>query len=197
MPSPPSPSDQARRTAYLHGRAPTPPRFRRGAPGRRRRAAADAASLRGHQHRAQRGGHSARDVGRLQKRGPLLQVQGLHPRRVGGAQPLRHRRGLPDALRGPADESLGARLVVGDESERPALVLHNESDIAWQEVLIIVNGRFRAAISHVEPHAFVTVTPKQLLGDNGKVAPSDLRATDVELRTNKSSVVLLEHGQMP
>jgi hypothetical protein len=107
--------------------------------------------------------------------------------------------GVVVACPGPSvhrDISLGARLVMGDETEHPALVLHNESDAAWQEVLIIVNGRYRAAISHVEPHAFVTVTPKQLMGDNGKLAPSDLRASDVELRTRKGSAVLLEHGEL-
>ncbi|HXX31053.1 MAG TPA: hypothetical protein VEJ89_10080 [Myxococcaceae bacterium] len=107
--------------------------------------------------------------------------------------------GIGVACPGPSvhrDTSLGARLVVGEETEHPALVLHNESDAAWQEVMIIVNGRFRAAISHVEPHAFVTVTPKQLMGDNGKLAPSDLRFTDVELRTRKGSAVLLEAGTL-
>jgi hypothetical protein len=107
--------------------------------------------------------------------------------------------GVVVACPGPSvhrDTSLGARLVMGDEMEHPALVFHNESDAAWQEVLIVVNGRYRAAISHVEPHAFVTVTPKQLMGDNGKLAPSDLRATDVELRTRKGGAVLLEHGEL-
>jgi len=94
------------------------------------------------------------------------------------------------------DVTLGARLVVGPETERPALVFHNESDAAWQDVLIIVNGRYRAAVSHVEPQTFITITPKQLMGDNGKLAPSDLQATDVELRTRRGSARLLENGQL-
>lgn len=107
--------------------------------------------------------------------------------------------GIAVACPGPSvhrDPGLGARLVVGDEGEHPALVLHNESDLAWQEVMIVVNGRYRAAISHVEPHAFVTVTPKQLMGDNGKLAPSDVRFTEVELRTRRGSAVLLEKGAL-
>jgi hypothetical protein len=107
--------------------------------------------------------------------------------------------GVGVACPGPSvhrDTSLGARLVLGEQTEHPALVLHNESDAAWQDVLIVVNGRYRAAVSHVEPHAFVTVTPKQLMGDNGKLAPSDLRASDVELRTRRGSAVLLEHGEL-
>jgi len=108
--------------------------------------------------------------------------------------------GVAVACPGPSvhrDPSLGARLVVGEEGEHPALVLNNESDLAWQEVIIVVNGRYRAAISHVEPHAFVTITPKQLMGDNGKLAPSDVRFTDVELRTRKGSAVLLQKGALP
>jgi hypothetical protein len=92
--------------------------------------------------------------------------------------------------------SLGARLVVGEEMEHPAYVLSNESDRAWEEVVVVVNHTYRAAISHVEPKAFVTITPKQLMGDNGVLAPFNLRATDLELYTKKGKVVLLEQGQL-
>jgi hypothetical protein len=107
--------------------------------------------------------------------------------------------GVGVACPGPSvhhDTSLGARLVLGEATEHPALVLHNESDVAWQDVLIVVNGRYRAAVSHVEPHAFITVTPRQLMGDNGKLAPSDLRASDVELRTRKGTALLLQNGEL-
>jgi hypothetical protein len=46
----------------------------------------------------------------------------------------------------------------------------------------------------VEPRAFVTITPKQLMGDNGKLAPFNLKATDIELHTKKGSVLLLKDG---
>jgi hypothetical protein len=91
--------------------------------------------------------------------------------------------------------SLRARLVLGEETEHPAYVLSNESDRAWEDVVVVVNHTYRAAISHVEPRAFVTITPKQLMGDNGKLAPSDLKATDLELHTRKGNLVLLENGQ--
>lgn len=194
MPSP-SPSDQARRTAYLHGRVltaarsgavpldedgePLQTRLRSGATS----TALNVAAI------LRETWEDFRNADRYFKYKAIIlaawAVLGLFGIGVACPPPSVHR-----------DPSLGARLVVGDESERPALVLHNESDAAWQDVLIVVNGRFRAAISHVEPHAFVTVTPKQLMGDNGKLAPSDLRASDVELRTNKGSAVLLEHGQL-
>jgi hypothetical protein len=96
-------------------------------------------------------------------------------------------------LTGPT--SLGARLVLGEETEHPAYVLSNESDRAWEDVMVVVNHTYRAAISHVEPKAFVTITPKQLMGDNGRLAPSDLKATDLELHTRKGSLILLENGQ--
>jgi hypothetical protein len=95
-----------------------------------------------------------------------------------------------------SNSSLGARLVVGEETEHPAYVLSNESDRAWEDVVVVVNHTYRAAISHVEPKAFVTITPKQLMGDNGKLAPFNLRATDLELHTRKGNVVLLERGEL-
>jgi hypothetical protein len=99
-------------------------------------------------------------------------------------------------LVGP-NTSLGARLIMGEEAEHPAYVLSNESDRAWEDVVVVVNHDFRAAISHVEPRAFVTITPKQLMGDNGRLAPFNLKATDIELHTRKGSVLLLKDGQRP
>jgi len=101
--------------------------------------------------------------------------------------------GTPTVL-GPS-RSLGARLIMGEQPEHPAYVLSNESDRAWEEVVVVVNHSYRAAISHVEPRAFVTITPKQLMGDNGKLAPFNLKATDIELHTRKGSVLLLKDGQ--
>ena len=101
--------------------------------------------------------------------------------------------GTPQLL-GPST-SLGARLIMGEEAEHPAYVLSNESERAWEEVVVVVNHSYRAAINHVEPRAFVTITPKQLMGDNGKLAPYNLKATDIELHTTKGSVLLLKDGQ--
>ena len=98
-------------------------------------------------------------------------------------------------LGGPST-SLGARLIMGEETEHPAYVLSNESDRAWEDVFVVVNHSYRAAISHVEPKAFVTITPKQLMGDNGRLAPFNLKATDIELHTRKGSVLLLKDGQV-
>ena len=97
-------------------------------------------------------------------------------------------------LGGPST-SLGARLIMGEETEHPAYVLSHESDRAWEDVFVVVTHSYRAAISQVEPKAFVTITPKQLMGDNGVLAPFNLKATDIELYTSKGKVVLLEHGQ--
>jgi len=195
MPHPPSPSDQARRTAYLHGRVltaaragtveldedgePLQTRLRSGATS----TALNVAAI------LRETWEDFRNADRYFKYKAIIlaawAVLSLFGIVVACPAPSVHR-----------DPGLGARLVVGAENDRPALVLHNEGDVAWQDVLIVVNGRFRAAVSHVEPHAFITVTPRQLMGDNGKLAPSDLQATDVELRTHKGSAVLLEHGEL-
>ena len=94
-----------------------------------------------------------------------------------------------------SNSSIGARLVMGEEMEHPAYVLSNESDRAWEEVVVVVNHSYRAAVDHVEPRAFVTITPKQLMGENGRLAPFNLKATDIELHTKKGSVLLLKDGQ--
>jgi len=189
-----SPSDQARREAYLHGRVltaarsgmvqldadgePLPARLRAGAEST---ALNVVAILRETWEDFRNSDRYFKYKAVILVAWAVLSLSGIG---VACPAPSVHR-----------DPTLGARLVMGAESEHPALVLHNESDAAWQDVLIIVNGRYRAAISHVEPHAFITVTPKQLMGDNGKLAPSDLQATDVELRTRKGSARLLQHGE--
>ena len=45
--------------------------------------------------------------------------------------------GAPVIL-GPST-ALGARLIMGEEPEHPAYVLSNESDRAWEEVVVVVN----------------------------------------------------------
>ncbi len=194
MPNP-SPSDQARRDAYLHGRVltaarsgtvpldadgePLPSRLRSGAEST---ALNVVAILRETWEDFLNSDRYFKYKAIILVAWAVLSLFGIG---VACPAPSVHR-----------DTTLGARLVVGAVSEHPALVLHNESDAAWQDVLIIVNGRYRAAVSHVEPHAFITVTPKQLMGDNGKLAPSDLLAKDVELRTRKGSAHLLENGEL-
>jgi len=95
-----------------------------------------------------------------------------------------------------ARNRLGARLGPrAADPARPAITIFNDSDKPWKDVRIVVNDKYQAAVPQVEPHDAVTVTPKQLLGPKGMVAPSDLQATDVELRTDDGKARLMKAGE--
>jgi hypothetical protein len=95
-----------------------------------------------------------------------------------------------------AKNRLGARLGPRPaDPTRPAVTIFNDSDKRWTDVRIIVNEKYQASMPSVEARDAVTVTPRQLLGPGGKVAPLDLRATDVELRTSDGKARLMKEGQ--
>jgi len=95
-----------------------------------------------------------------------------------------------------ARNRLGARLgPKPTDPARPAVTIFNDSDKPWKDVRIVVNEKYQAAVPQVEPHDAVTVTPKQLLGPKGMVAPADLQAYDVELRTDDGKAHLMKGGE--
>lgn len=94
-----------------------------------------------------------------------------------------------------AKNRLGARLVTAGEPSRPIYMIVNDSEKSWTDVLVVVNAQYRAAVADVEAHGNLTLTPKQLIGPNGKLAPTDLRITDLELRTGNGKTKLLKEGQ--
>lgn len=93
------------------------------------------------------------------------------------------------------NEQLGARLVIPPNPDYPAFMIINESDTAWKDVVVIINGEFRGTAVMVEPHSDFTLTPKQLVGKKGNVPPTNLRARDLVVRTRKGEAVLLKDGQ--
>lgn len=92
---------------------------------------------------------------------------------------------------------LGARLVLNTEVRPPIMMILNEGDEPWEDVTVVVNERYRASPGRVQPGGSLTLTPKQLLGDNGALAPADLAIRDLELRTSEGNVRLLEDGETP
>ncbi|MCP3144599.1 hypothetical protein [Pyxidicoccus xibeiensis] len=87
---------------------------------------------------------------------------------------------------------MDARLVLSDKLDRPSITIFNESDEAWEDITVIVNGQYRGASPSVAPGEFMTITPKQLMGSSG-AAPADLRFNTLELRTRSDSADLTEH----
>lgn len=92
--------------------------------------------------------------------------------------------------------SLGAQLVVSVVAEHPVYMIKNDGRSTWRSVVVVVNRKFRAAAPLVEPGNNLTFGPKQLVGENGEVAPDDLEMSDLELRTSVGSAWLLEAGEV-
>jgi hypothetical protein len=90
--------------------------------------------------------------------------------------------------------ALGAELVIANVADHPVYMVKNDGKQPWKDVIVVVNGKFRAAIAVVQPGNNITFGPKQLLGDNGQLAPEDLTISELELRTSDGHTTLMASG---
>jgi hypothetical protein len=74
-------------------------------------------------------------------------------------------------------------------------MIKNDGKRPWKDVIVVVNRQFRAATAVVQPGNNITLGPKQLLGDNGQVAPDTLKIAELELRTAEGTATLLQGGE--
>jgi hypothetical protein len=90
-----------------------------------------------------------------------------------------------------------AHLVVGNEGGAPVYMVENLSNSAWQDVEIVVDGRYRATLSQLESNGGVTLSPAVLFDADGHRAPPALRIAEIEVRVTdpEASVVLLHAGE--
>ena len=97
---------------------------------------------------------------------------------------------------GPSNTA-GARLVVGGDRSSPAYMVKNASDEPWQDVEILVNGKYRSTLVQLEPQGTITISPAVIFDTTGTRAPSDLRVTDIEVRVGEpeGGAVLLKAGE--
>lgn len=98
---------------------------------------------------------------------------------------------------GPSN-NIGARLVTTKVLDTPVFMIVNESGEAWEDVVVVVNNQYRAAVarvSHEHPDNNLTLEPKKLLGAQGQPAPSDLRVTNLQVRTSEGKADLIVGGQ--
>ena len=93
-----------------------------------------------------------------------------------------------------ASNHLGARLVVTTVLDHSVYMVSNDGPKTWTDVVIVVNKRYRAAASEIQPGQNVTVGPKQLIGENGVFAPATLSLEEFELRTSRGDTKLVEGG---
>jgi hypothetical protein len=94
------------------------------------------------------------------------------------------------------DATLSARLLMRDDPEHPAYMFFNESDDTWKDAIVTVNGEWRGVISQVGGHSDFTLTPRQLVGRDGKEPPANLKARDIVLRVKTQEAVLMKDGQL-
>jgi hypothetical protein len=92
--------------------------------------------------------------------------------------------------------TLAAQLVLTDVADHPVYMVKNDGKRPWRDVIVVVNHEYRAATAIVQPGNNITFGPRQLLGDNGQMAPDDLQISELELRTAEGRVTLLEGGEV-
>jgi hypothetical protein len=89
----------------------------------------------------------------------------------------------------------GAKLI--PITQRASVTIMNKSDEPWLDVIVVVTDNrgkeWRASVARVDPAKELTVTPKQLLGADGRAAPADIKIRDVEMRTSEGRARLLDN----
>ncbi len=97
----------------------------------------------------------------------------------------------------PAEETneIGAHLVVAGVTGSPTYMVKNTSPEPWRDVVLVVNGRYRAAFAQVAPNEGVSLTVRQLADANGKPAPADLKVSGLEVLTSEGGTTLISGGQ--
>jgi hypothetical protein len=92
---------------------------------------------------------------------------------------------------------LGARVTVLPNADRPkaspSLTVTNTDDDPWEDVVFVVNGKYRATVEKIEAGGIFTLTPKSLLSPAGPM-PSDERFRNAEMRTKHGKSELVKDG---
>jgi hypothetical protein len=94
--------------------------------------------------------------------------------------------------------NLGARVTVLPNAERPtaspSLTVTNTDDEPWQNVIFVVNGKYRATVERIDAGAIFTLTPKSVLSPEGPM-PSSERFLNAEMRTSEGRSELVREGR--
>ena len=100
--------------------------------------------------------------------------------------------------RGVRTADLGARVTVLPNPLRPqaapSLTVDNTDSDPWEDVVFVVNGKYRATVEKIDAGAIFTLTPKSLLSPAGPM-PSDEHFINAEMRTKHGNAQLVKDGQ--
>ena len=83
---------------------------------------------------------------------------------------------------GGSTNAFGARLVVAGDSSAPIYMVKNDSPTPWQDVAVVVNGKYRSTAAQVEANREITLSPVVLYDDTGARAPTGLKITDITVQ---------------
>ncbi len=101
--------------------------------------------------------------------------------------------------RGVKTADLGARVVVLPNADlpkaAPSLTVTNTTKDPWEDVIFVVNGKYRATVEKIDGNeGSFTLTPKNLLSPSGPM-PADQRFISAEMRTKHGNAELVKNGQ--
>lgn len=93
--------------------------------------------------------------------------------------------------------TIRAHLVVAGDPAAPVYMVKNQSGELWQDVEIIVNGRYRSTLAQLEAAGSLTISPAVIFDSTGNRAPSGLHVTDIEVRVTEpgGAAILLKGGE--
>lgn len=100
---------------------------------------------------------------------------------------------------GPTN-TIGARLVKGKVLDSTVISVINESEDAWEDVVVVVNRTYSSSVAHVpgreqDPDNRFTVDTKKLRDPNNKAAPDALFISDLYVRTAEGRADLIQNGE--
>ncbi len=96
---------------------------------------------------------------------------------------------------GGSSNSFGAKLVINRENNPPIYMVKNDSETAWENVEIIVNGQWHATSGNIGKQEGLVLSRDMLVNPEGKTAPGDLNITDIQLKVGDDETVLLKNGE--
>lgn len=105
--------------------------------------------------------------------------------------------GVACGPQGPTND-INAVLIVGGDSSHPIYLVKNESLEVWQDVEVVVNGRYRATLAQMEANGgSIALSPAVLFDESGSKAPAGLSITEIILTVSEpeETVTLLSGGQ--
>jgi len=107
--------------------------------------------------------------------------------------------GVACGTQGPSND-INAVLVVGGDATHPIYLVKNDSLERWQDVEVLVNGKFRATLATMDANGgSIALSPAVLFDETGAKAPASLVIQDIVLTVSEpnESVTLLSGGVRP